>query len=85
MTNRLQVHDAITNQNNYYPGTRYPAAYSNQSGPSASSPMGVSFGYQTITISPSNASPTASPETSEAAETPSSAPVMVGAASPHPE
>lgn len=77
MTNRLQVHDAITNQNNHYPGTRYPAIYSNQSGPSASSPMGVSFAYQTITISPSNASPAASPETSEDAETPATAPMMV--------
>lgn len=77
MTNRLQVHDAITNQNNHHSGARYPAIYSNQSGPSASSPMGVSFGYQAITIPPSNASPAASPETSEATETPTSAPMMV--------
>lgn len=77
MTNRLQVHDAITNQSNYHSNSRYPPAYPMYNGQGASPPMGVSYGYQTVTISPSTSSPVASQGSSEASETPAQAPMMV--------
>ena len=76
MTNRLQVHDAITNQNTHYSNSRYGSNYQPHGAQNGSPQISVAYGYQQIAIPSSDLSHPSPKNNSEIADAYPQTPMM---------